>query len=57
MAERPVQTALRKRAYARTYESSAHQAQAVPRWLHHFNWCRPHASVGYRAPVSRLSLP
>ena len=56
-AERLVQTVLREWAYARSYESSAQRAEAFPRWLHHYNWHRPHASVGYQAPISRLSLP
>lgn len=55
-AERLVQTALREWAYARSYESSLHRADAFPHWLHHYNWHRPHASVGYRPPISRLPL-
>lgn len=54
-AERLVQTVLREWAYARSYESSAQRGEAFPRWLHHYNWHRPHASVGYQAPISRLS--
>lgn len=56
-AERLVQTALREWAYARSYESSAQRLQAFPGWLHQYNWHRPHASLGYRPPVSRLQLP
>jgi len=41
----------------RPYESSVQRAEAFPRWLHHYNWHRPHASVGYQAPASRLTLP
>lgn len=25
-------------------------------WLHHYNWHRPHASLGYQPPISRISL-
>lgn len=55
-AERLVQTALREWAYARSYESSQHRADAFPHWLHHYNWHRLHASVGYQPPISRLPL-
>lgn len=27
------------------------------RWLHQYNWHRPHASLGYQPPISRLPLP
>lgn len=56
-AERLVQTALREWAYARSYESSVQRLQAFPGWLHRYNWHRPHASLGYHPPVSRLRLP
>ena len=55
-AERLVQTSLREWAYARSYASSEHRAQALMGWLHHYNWHRPHASLGYKPPISRLSL-
>lgn len=55
-AERLVQTSLREWAYARSYDSSYHRAQAFPHWVHHYNWHRPHAAVGYRPPISRLAL-
>jgi len=53
-AERFIQTALREWAYARAYESSAQRAAHLPLWLHQYNWHRPHASLGYLPPVSRL---
>ena len=56
-AESLVQTALREWAYAKSYESSAQRAEAFPRWLHHYNWHRPHTGVGYQVPVSRLPIP
>lgn len=53
-AERFIQSALREWAYARAYESSQQRAEHLPHWLHHYNWHRPHASLGYLPPVSRL---
>lgn len=53
-AERFIQTALREWAYARAYDSSDQRAQHLPYWLHEYNWHRPHASIDYRPPVSRL---
>ncbi|RRR73208.1 IS481 family transposase [Halomonas sp. 3H] len=55
-AERFIQTALREWAYARSYESSAQRGQHLPAWLHQYNWHRPHASLDYHPPVSRLGL-
>jgi transposase InsO family protein len=52
-AERWIQTALREWAYARTYESSDQRARHLEPWLHHYNWHRPHASLGYLPPISR----
>ena len=53
-AERFIQTALREWAYARTYESSDHRAQHLPLWLHQYNRLRPHASLQYQPPISRI---
>lgn len=55
-AERFIQTALREWAYARAYESSAQRAAHLSPWLHQYNWHRPHASLGYHPPISRLPL-
>lgn len=55
-AERLVQTCLREWAYARSYDSSECRAQAFTGWLHHYNWHRPHASLDYRPPISRIPL-
>ncbi len=51
-AERFIQTALREWAYARAYEHSDHRAQALPDWLHHYNWHRTHASLANLPPAS-----
>ena len=56
-AERLIQTALREWAYARSYAHSEQRAAHLPYWLHHYNWHRPHASLNYQPPVSRLPLP
>ena len=55
-AERFIQTALREWAYAAPYLHSDHRTQALPRWLHHYNWHRPHAGIHAKTPISRLGL-
>ncbi|UYG06495.1 IS481 family transposase [Halomonas sp. M4R1S46] len=55
-AERFIQTALREWAYARSYINSEERGRHLPAWLHQYNWHRPHASLDYRPPVSRLRL-
>jgi transposase InsO family protein len=53
-AERFIQTALREWAYARSYESSDQRSQHLLGWLHQYNWHRPHASLNYLPPISRV---
>jgi len=55
-AERFIQTALREWAYARAYGRSHHRIAALPRWLHGYNWHRPHASLAGQPPITRLGL-
>ena len=55
-AERFVQTSLREWAYARAYNSSHERTAELPRWLHRYNWHRPHGSIGSMPPISRLRL-
>ncbi|MEM9604752.1 MAG: integrase core domain-containing protein, partial [Pseudomonadota bacterium] len=55
-AERFIQTALREWAYARSYRNSDQRARALPHWLHRYNWHRPHASLGYQQPITRLGI-
>jgi transposase InsO family protein len=55
-AERFIQTSLREWAYARAYTSSDERAAELPRWLHRYNWHRPHGSIGSKPPISRLDL-
>jgi transposase InsO family protein len=55
-AERFIQTALREWAYARAYDHSDQRAVELPRWVHRYNWHRPHGSLQARPPISRLGL-
>lgn len=55
-AERFIQTALREWAYACAYDTSEQRAQELPRWLHRYNWHRPHGSLKSNTPISRLGL-
>ena len=55
-AERFIQTALREWAYARPYDHSDRRTEELPRWLHHYNWHRPHAGIQAKTPISRLAL-
>jgi transposase InsO family protein len=55
-AERFIQTSLREWAYARAYNNSNERAAELPRWLHRYNWHRPHGSIGSVPPISRLGL-
>lgn len=55
-AERFIQTSLREWAYACAYNTSDERAAELPRWMHRYNWHRPHGSIGSQPPVSRLGL-
>ena len=55
-AERFIQTSLREWAYARAYNTSDERTTELPRWLHRYNWHRPHGSIGSKPPISRLGL-
>ena len=55
-AERFIQTALREWAYATAFDTSEQRRAELPRWLHRYNWHRPHASLGGKPPISRLNL-
>jgi transposase InsO family protein len=54
-AERFIQTLLASWAYGRLYASSHERAQALPNWLNHYNYTRPHGSLGHHPPASRLN--
>ena len=55
-AERFIQTALREWAYGRPYQNSQQRAQALPAWLHQYNWHRPHAGIAASPPIARSGL-
>jgi transposase InsO family protein len=55
-AERFIQTALRERAYARTYQNSQQRHTELDLWLHDYNFHRPHARLNLNMPVSRAEL-
>jgi transposase InsO family protein len=55
-AERFIQTAMREWAYSRAYRHSSERTAHLPRWLHQYNWHRPHSSLGGLPPISRLQL-
>jgi Transposase and inactivated derivatives len=55
-AERFIQTSLREWAYARAYQNSDQRAAELPRWLHRYNWHRPHGSLKSQPPISKLGL-
>ena len=55
-AERFVQTTIREWAYATEYQTSNERKADLPKWLHRYNWHRPHASLAKKPPISRLNL-
>jgi transposase InsO family protein len=55
-AERFIQSALREWAYARAYSNSGYRSAELARWLHGYNWHRPHAGLALQPPTSRLGL-
>ena len=54
-AERFIQTLINKWAYGAIYGSSAERTAALPGWLNHYNFTRPHGSLGKKPPSSRLT--
>lgn len=55
-AERFIQTAMREWAYARAYQTSDQRAAELPKWVHMYNWHRPHGGINHKTPISRLGL-
>ena len=43
------QTSLREWACARAYNTLKERAAELPRWLHRYNWHRPHGSLDSNA--------
>jgi transposase InsO family protein len=54
-AERFIQTLANGWAYARLYQDSTERLQALPTWLNHYNYTRPHGSLKHQPPASRLN--
>ena len=54
-AERFIQSALREWAYGIPYQHSSERTAMLSRWIHHYNWHRPHQGIGGVAPISRLA--
>ena len=54
-AERFIQSALREWAYGIPYNNSSERTDMLDRWIHHYNWHRPHQGIGGLAPISRLA--
>jgi transposase InsO family protein len=55
-AERFIQTSLREWAYARAYTSSQQRTDELQKWMHQYNWHRPHSGIGSSTPISRLQI-
>jgi transposase InsO family protein len=54
-AERFNRTLLEEWAYARPFTSNTERANALPTWLHTYNYHRSHTSLGGQPPISRVS--
>jgi transposase InsO family protein len=54
-AERFIQTLVNEWAYAQLFANSAERTAALPRWLEHYNYRRPHGSLSHKPPGSRLN--
>jgi transposase len=54
-AERFIQSALREWAYGFTYQNSNERTDALDRWIHHYNWHRPHQGIGGAVPMASLN--
>jgi transposase InsO family protein len=54
-AERFIQTLTNRWAYGAIYGSSTERTAALPGWLDHYNFRRPHGSLGHRPPATRLA--
>jgi transposase InsO family protein len=54
-AERFIRTLLGGWAYGAIYRSSAERTRALPGWLDHYNYRRPHGAIGHKPPGARLA--
>jgi transposase InsO family protein len=53
-AERFIQTLTRRWAYGAIYGTSTERTAALPGWLNHYNFKRPHGSLSHKPPGTRL---
>ena len=53
-AERFIRTMLAGWAYGAIYRDSRERTAALPGWLDHYNYRRPHGALSHRPPASRL---
>jgi transposase InsO family protein len=56
-AERFIQTMLREWAYARAFKHSDIRLAHLLKWLHYYNWHRPHSSLNGQPPLAAIGLP
>lgn len=54
-AERFIQTLQNEWAYARVFTNSAERTAALPSWLDHYNFKRPHGSLAHKPPSSPIN--
>jgi transposase InsO family protein len=54
-AERFIKTLTERWAHGRLYADSAERTAALDAWLDHYNFNRPHGSLGHKPPGSRLT--
>jgi transposase InsO family protein len=54
-AERFIQTLINEWAYGPIYGNSAERTSRLTPWLTHYNYTRPHGSLGHKPPGSRLN--
>lgn len=54
-AERFIQTLTRKWAHGAIYSTSKQRTATLPAWLDHYNYTRPHGSLGHKPPGTRLT--
>lgn len=40
--------------YARAWDGEAETADALPAFMEHYNWSRPHSACGCLPPMSRI---
>ena len=54
-AERFIQTLQNRWAHGAIYGSSTERTKALPGWLTHYNYRRPHGSLAHKPPATRLT--